>query len=101
LVVKMHGKTYADMPVPPLVDKAPKYERPWEPTPAQPDIDAKQFQLAGEATDAVLKLLYTSDLCSRRWIYQQYDPLGGGDTIIGPGIAIINGGGDAQMVCVP
>ena len=33
LVLKMGGKVVADMPVQPLVDKAPVYERPWTPTP--------------------------------------------------------------------
>src|SRR4051795_6661932 len=33
LVLRMHGQTYADLVVAPLVDEAPVYERPWEPTP--------------------------------------------------------------------
>ncbi len=41
LVLKKNGEVEADMPVAPLVDKAPLYERPWIPTPAQPVINAK------------------------------------------------------------
>src|SRR5262247_2491 len=39
LILKMGGKVVADLPVQPLVDKAPVYERPWTPTPARPDVD--------------------------------------------------------------
>ncbi len=40
LVLKMHGAVQADLPVEPLVSEAPQYERPWEPTPTQPELAA-------------------------------------------------------------
>ncbi len=40
LVLTRHGKVEADLPVLPLVDEAPRYDRPWVSPPAQPEIDA-------------------------------------------------------------
>ena len=44
-------------------------------------------------TEALKKLVGSEDLCSRRWIYEQYDSQVMADTIIGPG-------GDAALVRV-
>src|SRR3954465_12272416 len=49
LVLKMHEETCCDLEVAPLVDRAPLYERPWEPTPPQADIDAATVPLPGPA----------------------------------------------------
>lgn len=100
LVVKMNGETYADMPVRPLVDDAPKYNRPTEPTPAQPEIKAVDYPLKKSALQTLKDLLGTPDLCSRRWIFEQYDCLVRGQTANGPGIDH-NGGSDAAIVKIP
>ncbi|MGE3622672.1 MAG: phosphoribosylformylglycinamidine synthase subunit PurL [Bdellovibrionales bacterium] len=93
LVCKRDGKVEVDIPVGPLVDQSPMYNRPWEPTPAQPAVDPAAYPLPkGETPLSVLqKLMQTPDLCSRRWIWEQYDSLIGADTAIGPG-------GDAALV---
>ncbi|MBT8472409.1 MAG: phosphoribosylformylglycinamidine synthase subunit PurL, partial [Marinicaulis sp.] len=188
LVINHLGETVADMPVPPLADDAPNYDRPHEPTLAPAPLDDPTLQteekvltlkaegktseemtsiahtliedklgdaaavdavglsvVDGEAkiyvsqlgvardienvveaannlassglvtsvmTDteettfslaetpagdtmltAMAKLMATPDLCSRRWIWEQYDHTVMGDTIIAPG-------GDAAMVRV-
>lgn len=95
LVCKRTGKTEVDIPVGPLVEQSPVYNRPWEPTPAKPVIDAKKYPLPkGDTLLTVLqKLMQSPDLCSRRWIWQQYDSLIGADTAIGPG-------GDAAVIRV-
>ncbi|HYI68547.1 MAG TPA: phosphoribosylformylglycinamidine synthase subunit PurL [Skermanella sp.] len=81
LVLKMHGETYCDLEVAPLVDRAPLYERPWEPTPPQADIDAASVPLPGPATEILHRLIGCPDLASRRWIWEQYDSQVGADTI--------------------
>ncbi len=93
IVCTRNGKTEIDMPVDPLVDKAPVYDRPWEATPAQPEISASAYPLPqGETILTVLqKLIATPDLCSRRWIWEQYDSLVRANTAQGPG-------GDAAVV---
>ncbi|WP_374652032.1 phosphoribosylformylglycinamidine synthase subunit PurL [Dongia sp.] len=94
LVLKKDGKVQADMPVAPLVDKAPVYERPWVPTPAQPVIDAKDVPAPNDLLGALKTLIGSPDLASRRWVWEQYDHLVMGHTAQRPG-------GDAAVVRVP
>ena len=93
LVLRMHGETYCDLEVGPLVDRAPVYERPWEPTPPQADIDAAEVPLPAPATEILHRLVGSPDLASRRWIWEQYDSQVGADTVAASG-------GDAAVVRV-
>src|SRR5437763_1052469 len=91
LVLTWNGETAADIPLAPLADDAPCYERPWVATP-------KPAPLADvpESTDIaadLLKLMACPDLASRRWIWEQYDQMVGADTVQRPG-------GDAAVVRV-
>ncbi len=88
LVLTMHGgQVYADLPVAPLVDKAPMYERPWEPTPPAAEIDAASVPLPAAPLDVLQTLLGCPDLASKRWIWQQYDSQVMGDTVARSGEA--------------
>jgi phosphoribosylformylglycinamidine synthase len=87
LVLKRHGKIEADMPVAPLVDDAPKYDRPHVPTPKAKPLDLKKLPDLDYPGQALLTLIGCPDLASRQWIWQQYDSLVRGDTIKGPGAA--------------
>ena len=86
-----NGETVADIPLGPLADEAPCYERPYAiPKPPEPLTDIP------ESTDIaadLLKLMASPDLASRRWVWQQYDQQVGGDTVQRPG-------GDAAVVRV-
>lgn len=93
LILKMHGKVEADMPVAPLSDQAPVYDRPWVPTPKRPVIAINDVLALEDDDVALKKLLATGDLCSKRWIYEQYDSMVMNDTIASPG-------GDAAVVRV-
>tara|TARA_R110000868_G_scaffold70902_3_gene208161 strand:+ start:390 stop:2612 length:2223 start_codon:yes stop_codon:yes gene_type:complete len=93
LVLKSGGEVVCDIPVPPLVAEAPEYERPWVPTPPSPMLAAEDA-LAGvdiSPADALKALVGSPDLCSRRWVWEQYDHMVMGDTIRRPG-------GDAAIV---
>lgn len=95
LVLKSGGEVVCDIPVPPLVAEAPEYERPWVPTPPSPVLAAADA-LAGidiSPTEALAKLVASPDLCSRRWVWEQYDHMVMGDTVRRPG-------GDAAIVRV-
>jgi len=89
LVLTWNGETAADIPLGPLGDDAPCYERPWVRTePPAPLTDVP------ESTDIgadLLKLMASPDLASRRWIWEQYDQKVGADTVQPPG-------GDAALV---
>ena len=93
LVLKRNGKVEADMPVQPISEQAPQYDRPHTPTPKKPLIDAKDVKAVDAAT-ALTKLMACPDLASRRWIWEQYDHLVRGHTVQRPG-------GDAAVVRLP
>jgi len=90
-VIKHGGRVKADLPIKELGDEAPLYDRPWAPTTPSPVIDSAAV-VAPLATDAALiKLLGSPNLCSKRWITEQYDSLILGNTVQGPdgGAAVI------------
>ncbi|HEX6374614.1 MAG TPA: phosphoribosylformylglycinamidine synthase subunit PurL, partial [Allosphingosinicella sp.] len=91
LVLKHDGETAADIPLAPLADDAPCYDRPWVPTP-KPEPLADVPDSTDPAAD-LLKLMASPDLASRRWIWEQYDHMVGADTVQRPG-------GDAAVVRV-
>ena len=91
LVLTWNGETVADIPLAPLADDAPCYERPWVET-AKPAALADVPESTDIAAD-LLKLMASPDLASRRWIWEQYDHMVGADTVQRPG-------GDAAVVRV-
>ncbi len=91
LVLKQGGKIVGDMPVKPLVEQAPLYDRPFEEVKAPAVIDAKTLKAPADIIASLKQLLGTPDLCSKRWIWEQYDHLVRGDTVIRPG-------GDAAVI---
>jgi phosphoribosylformylglycinamidine synthase II len=94
LVLKKNGEIAADMPVAPLVEKAPLYERPWVPTPLQAEIAAKDVPAPNDFLGALKTMIGSADLASRRWVWEQYDHLVMGQTAQRPG-------GDAAVVRLP
>src|SRR5207244_9211546 len=78
-----NGETVADIPLDPLADEAPLYERPYAiPKPPEPLTDIP------ESTDVaadLLKLMASPALASRRWVWEQYDQSVGADTVQRPG----------------
>jgi len=90
-VVTHGGEVMADLPIKELGDQAPVYHRAFDetqrPVPLLPTEVVPPMTLA----DALEKLLGTPDLCSKRWVWEQYDHLILGNTIQRPG-------GDAAVV---
>lgn len=92
ITVRHQGKIEADIPLGPLADQAPLYDRPTQPTvkPAPLDIPESPVSL-----EEALKILISSpDLASRAWIWNQYDSTVGGQTVKRPG------GADAAIIRV-
>lgn len=81
----MHNEKVAELPVKPLSDEAPIYDRPHTQTPNQPEIDPTTLNEPENVNDTLLTLLATPDLASKRWIFEQYDSQVMNDTIKGPG----------------
>ncbi|MBL8711183.1 MAG: phosphoribosylformylglycinamidine synthase subunit PurL [Rhodospirillaceae bacterium] len=94
LVLKKDGEVAADMPVAPLVEKAPLYERPWIPTPLQAEIAARDVPAPNDLLAALKTMIGSADLASRRWVWEQYDHLVMGQTAQRPG-------GDAAVIRLP
>jgi phosphoribosylformylglycinamidine synthase II len=91
LIVKNHGAVVAEIPNRELADEAPLYDRPHNVPPYRPaPMEAPDFASADLNAD-LLKLVASGDLCSKRWIYQQYDYTVRTNTVAGPG-------GDAAIV---
>lgn len=93
LTLKQHGEIIGDMPINSLVDDAPEYERPYVSTPLRDTIGASDIAAPVDLESTALEMIGGPHLCSRRWIYEQYDHMVMGDTVQRPG-------GDAGVVRV-
>ena len=90
-LIRHHGETLADLPIKELGDEAPVYNRPFVETPKKPVIDGGDVKPPLSNADALLKLIGSPDLCSKRWVWEQYDHIILGNTVQRPG-------GDAAVV---
>jgi phosphoribosylformylglycinamidine synthase len=90
-LIRHGGDTMADLPIKELGDEAPVYNRPFVETPKQSVIDAASVAPPMAVADALHKLIGTPDLCSKRWVWEQYDHIILGNTVQRPG-------GDAGVV---
>ncbi|MCU1692547.1 MAG: phosphoribosylformylglycinamidine synthase subunit PurL, partial [Frankiales bacterium] len=83
LEVLWHGETVVDVPPASLADEGPVYERPMtrpadldalraNPLPAYPTVDK----------DLLLDLASSPNLCSRRWVVEQYDRIVLGNSVL-------------------
>src|SRR5438445_1279952 len=91
---RWHGREVCALPVAAFTESAPVYRRPAE-EPARFE-QLQHFDLAAlrepaDLTEVLLQLLESPNLCSREWVYRQYDQLVGGNTAVRPG-------GDAAVV---
>ncbi|MCB2046205.1 MAG: phosphoribosylformylglycinamidine synthase subunit PurL, partial [Novosphingobium sp.] len=96
MVLEWNGEVVCDIPLGPLADDAPEYDRPYV-TPEEYKVWANVAPLGDvpQCTDIgadLLKLMASPDLASRRWIWEQYDSQVGADTL--------QTGGDAAVVRV-
>jgi len=91
LRVRNHGEIVAEIPNRELADEAPLYDRPHNVPPYRPAPMAPPELLFKEAEPSLLAILASSDVCSKRWIWQQYDYTVRTNTLAGPG-------GDAAIV---
>ena len=84
-VVKHKGEVKADLPIKELGDEAPVYDRPWTATAPAPVLSSAAIDAPLPTDAALLKLLASPDLSSKRWVFEQYDSLILGNTVQGPG----------------
>ena len=104
LVLKHHGEVVCDVPLAPLFDDAPLYDRPWVQPALHPRLDPGQVPAPTDWTAAVLKVVGCPDMASKRWLWEQYDRHVMADTLedsatgCDAGIVRIHGKGKAIAV---
>jgi len=87
LVLKHHGETVCDVPLAPLFDDAPLYDRPWVQPALQPRLAPADVPAPESWADAVLSVVCCPDMASKRWIWEQYDRHVMADTLHDPATA--------------
>jgi phosphoribosylformylglycinamidine synthase subunit PurL len=92
-IVRHRGEVVADLPIKELGDEAPVYDRPHADTPKPAMLKAADVAPPMATADALLRLIGSPDLCSKRWVWEQYDHVILGNTVQRPG-------GDAAVVRV-
>ena len=93
MVLRMGGGIVAELPIDPLAEAAPVYERPWTPGTKPKVLPIDDVPAPGDPLAALKRLLGCPDLASKRWVWEQYDRSVMADTLCGPG-------GDAAVVRV-
>ncbi len=93
IIVSHNGEIEADLPVRTLADSAPEYERPYTLRDAPPLLAPSDVPAPNSLMDTLKQMLGSPNLCSRRWVWEQYDHMVMGDTVQRPG-------GDAAVVRV-
>ena len=83
--VRHKGRVRADIPLDPLAEQAPLYHRPVAEPPAPTPLGEVAHDI--KLLDALTRLVACPDLCSRAWVWDQYDSTIGGQTIKRPGAA--------------
>jgi phosphoribosylformylglycinamidine synthase len=90
-VVRHGGAVVADLPIKELGDEAPVYQRPFIDRGKQAEIDPASVKAPVGIADALEALIGSPDLCSKRWVWEQYDHVILGNTVQRPG-------GDAAVI---
>ncbi len=84
----------ANIPIKFLANEAPMYDRPWKKTKLPQKIKFSNNELKKlKFNDVIKKMISHPNICSKQWIWEQYDHTVMGDTIQKPG-------GDAGVVRV-
>ena len=93
MVIKMNGKTEADLPIDPLASASPEYDRPWIKIESEEEFSLNQNIVPNNCLETLKQIISLPNMCSRRWIWEQYDHTVMGNTVQRPG-------GDAAVIRV-
>jgi len=86
LRVKDHGEVVAEIPNRALADEAPLYDRPHNVPPYRPaPMEGPPLPGGRDLTADLLAMVGSPDVCSKRWIWEQYDHTIRTNTLAGPG----------------
>lgn len=82
------GAVVAEIPAKALADDGPRYERPYQPPAYQDMLTNLNYDLipdVKDANEALLALLESPTIASKRWVYEQYDHMVQTNTMVRPG----------------
>jgi phosphoribosylformylglycinamidine synthase len=82
------GKVVAEIPAKSLADDGPRYERPYSPPGYQDMLTNLNYDVLPDVKDAnvaLLALLESPTIASKRWVYEQYDHMVRTNTMVRPG----------------
>jgi phosphoribosylformylglycinamidine synthase subunit PurL len=85
---RWRGEEVCRIPVSAVIDDAPVYRRPAAEPADQEERQRLDLAALPESPDygeALRRLLASPNLCSREWVYRQYDQFLGGNTVVRPG----------------
>jgi phosphoribosylformylglycinamidine synthase len=85
LKIMHNGVLEADLPVIALTDDAPKYDRPVSPPERKMPKSEGARPKTDDLTESLRLLLSSPNICSKRWVYEQYDSMVRTNTIVLPG----------------
>ena len=93
LVLRHNRKKVCDIPIAPLADDAPNLDRPYTIPASLPVIEAADVHETQDYDDALVRIVSSPDIASKRWIWEQYDRHVMADTVDSS-----QSGGDAAIV---
>jgi phosphoribosylformylglycinamidine synthase II len=91
MILRIGGAVVADLPIDPLAQAAPEYDRPIIEPAKRPPLTIDDVAPPADLGEALKTLIGSPDIASKRWIWEQYDHMVMGDTVQRPG-------GDAAVV---
>jgi phosphoribosylformylglycinamidine synthase len=95
LRVLQHGEVVAEILNRALTDDAPVYKRPlarWEPPVPREMPEHIRLNSDGDFSQSLKRLLASTNICGKRWVWQQYDHMVQTNTVEAPGA------GDAGVI---
>lgn len=98
--VRHQGEEVANLPIKELGDEAPEYDRPYIEPGTHSGLAPGEVEDTKDYNSALLKLIGSPDLCSRRWVWEQYDTLIQSNSLQIPGgdagvIRLVDASGEA------
>ncbi len=88
LKIMHNGVLEADLPVQALTDEAPKYNRPMAEPGSKFKVQGSKFNLEPRTLNleqGLKALLASPNICSKHWVYEQYDTMVRTNTVVLPG----------------
>ena len=81
LILDKDGSEACNIPINPLVEDAPEYDRPYEILHNEKIIKSSELITNNTVDEILIKIFKNPNIASKRWIWEQYDSSVMGDTI--------------------